>query len=237
MSNNDRSIAKPSSASAVDAFLRRLDSVAPVSGAGRGRLVFALDATASREATWQDATRIQERMFTETAALGGLDLQLVYYRGLAECRASRWLSDADSLSRAMRKVTCEAGETQSGRVLGHVIAQTRAGRVSALVFVGDSMEEDIAPLLEKAGELRILGVPVFLFHEGGDGRAGDAFARIATMTGGACCHFDQSSPDQLRALLTAVAVFAAGGRKALSDYAARGGDMVRQLTRQITDGR
>jgi hypothetical protein len=233
MSKDERSLSKPSSATEVDAFLRRLAEVPAVGGQGRGRLMFAMDATASREATWREAAHIQEQMFTETAALGGLDVQLVYYRGFDECRASRWLSDTKALLAAMRKVECAAGQTQIGRVLAHAVEQTGKMRLGALVFVGDCMEEDLDKLLGRAGQLGLLGVPAFLFHEGRDEAAASAFARIAKLTNGACCRFDASSPQQLRALLSAVAVYAAGGRKALDDYGRRQGGIVLQLTHQM----
>ncbi len=232
--SKDKSLSRPSSATQVDAFLRKLAAAPVPAASGRGRLMFAMDATASREATWSEAARIQEQMFAETAQLGGLDVQLVYYRGLDECRASRWLCDTASLLAAMRKVDCAAGRTQIGRVLGHAVEQTGKTRLNALVFVGDCMEEDLDRLLERAGQLGLLGVPVFLFHEGRDEVAAAAFARIAKLSNGACCRFDASSPQQLRALLGAVAVYAAGGRKALADYGRRQGGIVLQLTHQMS---
>ncbi|MDR3436916.1 VWA domain-containing protein [Telmatospirillum sp.] len=234
MSNNDRSLRVPSSSTEVDAFLNKLADLPAAADGGRGRLMFALDATASREATWLEATHIQEQMFVETAALGGLEVQLVYYRGIGECKASRWLSDAQALMEVMQKVSCDAGRTQIARVLLHAVAQTEKVRLGALVFVGDCMEENLEDLLHAAGQLRLLGVPVFLFHEGNDPVAGMAFAKIAALTKGACCKFDTSSPAQLRSLLAAVAVYAAGGRKALTEYGQRQGGAVLQLTRQMS---
>lgn len=233
MSKDEKSLSTPSTATEVDVFLRKLADVPVTAGTGRGRLMFAMDATASREATWIEAARIQEQMFAETAALGGLDVQLVYYRGSDECRASRWLSDTKALLAAMRKVECAAGQTQIGRVLGHAVEQTGKMRLNALVFVGDCMEEDLDHLLARAGQLGLLGVPAFLFHEGRDEAAAAAFANIAKLTNGACCRFDASSPRQLRALLGAVAVYAAGGRKALADHGRREGGIVLQLTQQM----
>ena len=222
--------------SAVDEFLRKVAAMPACGTGGRGRLVFAMDATASRERTWQEASRIQEEMFLETARLGGLDVQLVYYRGFSECKASKWLSDTDSLLAAMRKVECIGGQTQIGRVLRHTLKATGRQKVNALVFVGDCMEENVDELCAVAGELGLLGVPVFLFREGDDPAATSAFAQIARLTGGACCRFDASSPQQLKALLGAVAVFAAGGRKALADYGRRQGGLVLQLTNQMKTG-
>ncbi len=230
---DDGSLPTKSAHTAVDDFLRKVAAMPAAGVSGRGRLVFAMDATASRERTWHEASRIQEDMFLETARLGGLDVQLVYYRGFNECKASRWLSDADSLLAAMRKVDCVGGQTQIGRVLRHTLTATRQQRVNALVFVGDCMEENVDDLCAIAGELGLMGLPAFLFHEGDDQVAARAFAQIAKLTGGACCRFDASSPQQLKALLGAVAVYAAGGRKALADYGRRQGGIVLQLTHQM----
>src|SRR6266481_6185285 len=169
-------------------FLDKLKQ-APVAhtGGGRGRLIFALDATASREPTWDRACRIQGEMFEATAALGGLEIQLAFYRGFSECKSSKWVTTAAALHRVMRSVFCVGGETQIERVLNHAIRETRARKVNALVFVGDAMEEKVDRLCRLAGELGLLGVPVFIFHEGGDTVAGSAFRQIATLSGGAYC--------------------------------------------------
>src|SRR5579863_5922482 len=99
--SGDRLPAKSSSVE-VDAFLRDLNRAPTVRpGGGRGRLIFALDATASREPSWDRAGRIQGEMFEATAALGGLDVRLVFYRGFAECKASRWMQSAAELHKAM----------------------------------------------------------------------------------------------------------------------------------------
>src|SRR5713226_5134943 len=170
----------------VDAFLRDLQRAPPPRpSGGRGRLIFALDATASREPSWDRACRIQGEMFEATTALGGLDVKLVFYRGFDECKASRWLSSATELHRVMRAVSCLGGETQIERVLDHAIAETRKQRVGALVFVGDAMEENVDRLCRLAGELGLLGVPIFLFHEGGNPIAASAFRQMARLSRGA----------------------------------------------------
>ncbi|MFO0998460.1 MAG: VWA domain-containing protein [Alphaproteobacteria bacterium] len=219
--------------SQVDAFLRNL-ALAPrpqrAAGTSRGRLLFAMDATASREPSWDQACEIQGDMFLETAALGGLDVQLVYYRGFREFKATPWVDSSAKLVRAMTGVACRGGQTQIGRVLGHAIAETGRRRINALVFVGDSLEEELDQLCQSAGELGLLGVPVFVFHEGNDEMAAHGFREIARLSGGAYCPFDSSSAKQLRDLLSAVAVFAAGGRKALEDYGRKKGGVVLRLT-------
>jgi hypothetical protein len=172
-------------------------------------------------------------MFRETAALGGLEIQLAYYRGFGEFKAEPWAASADKLLRTMTGVRCLAGHTQIAKVLRHAISETKKKKVDAMVFVGDCLEEDIDRLGQLAGELGLLGVPGFLFHEGRDQVAAGAFQQIARLTGGAFCRFDASSPKQLRDLLSAVAVYAAGGRKALADFSARHGGVAARLTHQV----
>jgi hypothetical protein len=223
--------------SEVDAFLRDLRRAPPPPhggpGGGRGRLMFALDATASREPTWDRACRLQGEMFEATAALGGLDVKLVYYRGFNECKASRWLTNAADLHRVMRGVSCLGGETQIERVLAHALKETRIRRVNALVFVGDAMEENVDRLCQLAGELGLNGVPVFLFHEGHNPIVARAFQQIAKLSRGAYLRFDAGSADRLKDLLGAVAVYAAGGYRALSAYGERKGGEVLRLTAQL----
>jgi hypothetical protein len=187
----------------------------------RGRLIFALDATMSRQPLWDTACRLQGDMFRETAAIGGLDVQLVYYRGLAECRASGWVSDARRLGGLMEKIDCRGGHTQIGKVLSHARSESERRKVQALVFVGDAMEEKIDDLCRAAGELGLLGLPAFMFQEGYDAVAEQAFREIARLTKGAYCRFDPGAAQQLGELLRAVAAYAAGGMKALADLSAR----------------
>jgi hypothetical protein len=233
--DRDKLPGAPATTTEVDAFLRKLAAVPLVQPAPgrRGRLMFALDATASRQPTWDRACHIQADMFKETAALGGLDIQLVFYRGFAEFGASGWFNEAAELLKYMSVVTCLGGKTQIGRVLKFAIAETKRQRISALVFVGDCMEEDIDVLCHKAGELGLLGVPVFIFHEGRDAKAAQAFQQIARLTRGAYCPFDAGSARQLRELLSAVAVYAAGGQAALEDYSRRAGGATLLLARQV----
>jgi hypothetical protein len=234
MSGDRKDLPAETGSAEVDAFLERLRQAPPApKGGGRGRLIFALDATASREPSWDRACRIQGEMFEATAGLGGLEIQLVYYRGFAECKASRWVTTATELHRIMRSVSCVGGETQIERVLSHAIRETRNRRIGALVFVGDAMEENVDRLCRLAGELGLLGVPVFLFHEGRDRAAAAAFKQIAQLSRGAYLAFDRASADRLKELLAAVAVYAAGGYKALAAYGAERGGEVLRLTAQL----
>ena len=213
----------------VASFLEQVAAIAKPVG-GNGRLIFAMDATASREPSWLQARTIQTRMFQETTALGGLSLQLCFYRGLAECRSSRWIDQPEELARIMAAVQCQAGLTQIRKLLRHALDESARQPVSALVMVLDCMEEDPDKLAALAGQLGLLRVPVFVFQEGFEPTAERVFRDIARLSGGAFSRFDADSPEQLRQLLTAVAVYAAGGRKALAN---RGGELAGLLARQL----
>jgi len=222
----------PDAVSASDeiaAFVAKARAMSPHAGGARGRLVFALDATMSRQPTWDMACHLQAEMFRETAALGSLDIRLVYYRGLNECRASGWISDSAKLAALMSRIDCRGGNTQIGRVLSDTRREAVASGVRALVFVGDAMEEPVDALCAKAGELGLLKVPAFMFQEGQDATAEQAFREIARLTGGAWCRFDPGAAAQLRELLRAAAAYAAGGREALQRLAQSAGGAARLL--------
>jgi hypothetical protein len=217
-----RAPATGSTRSEIDSFLAQVKRLAPATGPGRrGRLVFALDATMSRQPLWDTACRLQADMFREAAAIGGLDVQLVYYRGLSECRASRWVSQAERLAGLMERIDCRGGHTQIGKIIAHARRETESTKVQALVFVGDAMEEKLDDLCHAAGDLGLLGVPAFMFQEGADPIAEQAFREIARLTGGAYCRFDPGAAHQLAELLRAAAAYAAGGMRALADLSAR----------------
>jgi hypothetical protein len=198
----------------IDTFIAEMTkSSAPASGSGR--LIFALDATASRRETWDMACQLQGDMFNVVSAIGGLNVQLVYYRDLSECRNSRWVTDPSQLAHLMTRIDCRAGRTQIGKVLAHAKRETALLKVSALIFVGDACEEDEDELLPDAHELGRLGVPAFMFQEGNRRDIEQVFRAIAQASHGAYCRFDQGSAKQLSELLKAVAVFAVGGLAAL----------------------
>jgi hypothetical protein len=206
-----------SSQAEVDAFVKRVRGL-QTARSDRGRLIFAMDATMSRQPAWDLALALQADMFAAVKAVGGLDVQLVYFRGFNECQASKWVGDPDALARLMRKVACRGGLTQISKVLAHARRESAAANVNALVYVGDCMEEDVDQLANLAGELGLIGVPVFLFQEGREPKAERAFREIARLSRGAYCPFDAGSAKQLRELLAAVAVYATGGRRALKDF-------------------
>jgi hypothetical protein len=183
----------------------------------RGRLMFALDATASRALTWAIARDLQARMFRAAAPIGHLDVQLVYYRA-SECRASKWVSSGEHLAQLMNRIEFEAGYTQIGRVLAHGLREAEKAAVQALVFIGDAMEEQIEELAAMAGKFGTLGVPIFLFQEGRDSAVRKAFRLLALKSGGAYFEFNPDASraiEQLSDQLNAVARLAVGDVEAL----------------------
>jgi hypothetical protein len=213
---------EPSSRAELDAFLGQVNALGPAVNAGsRGRLVFALDATLSRQPTWDQACILQAEMFREAASTGGLDIQLVYYRGLAECRASPWIADPRRLGDLMSRIDCRGGHTQIGKILAHARRENERGKVGALVFVGDAMEESLDDLCAGAGELGLRNVPAFMFQEGYDPVCEQAYREIARLTRGAYCRFAPGAAHELAELLRAAAAYAAGGMRALADLQAK----------------
>jgi hypothetical protein len=206
----------------IDAFLAEVRALGPPTEHGRrGRLIFALDATMSRQPTWDEACVLQADMFREAASVGGLDVQLAYYRGMSECATSPWVSDATRLATLMQKIDCRGGHTQIRRILAHARATTQKARVQAVVFVGDAVEESVDDLSALAGELGLCGTPVFMFQEGDDPDVEKAFREVARLSRGAYCRFNLGAARELGELLRAVAAYAAGGLKALSDLSER----------------
>jgi hypothetical protein len=234
---NDPSQPFPAPASSrpeIDAFIERVRSLEPAAaGEKRGRLIFALDATMSRQPTWDTACSLQAEMFREAASAGGLDIQLVYFRGLTECRASGWVAGTGKLAELMSRIECRGGHTQIGKVLSHARQENARQKVQALVFVGDAMEEKIDDLCAAAGELGLLGVPVFMFQEGHDAVAENAYREVARLSRGAYCRFDTGAAHELGELLRAVAAYAAGGKKALAELSARRAGSASALLAQL----
>lgn len=203
-----------SSSGDIAAFVAQVKALGTPSGE-RGRLLFALDATMSRQPTWDLACKLQSEMFEALPTDKSLQVQLLYFRGINECRSSRWVVDAAALAKLMTGIQCMGGHTQIGKMLSHARAEHARQKISAVVYVGDAMEEDIDSLAQKAGELGLLGCPIFVFQEGRDATAERAFREFARISKGAYARFDANAPKELAALLRAVAAYAAGGRAAL----------------------
>src|SRR2546430_17674884 len=73
--------ATPSASEDIAAFVAKARAMSPHTAGARGRLVFALDATMSRQPTWDMACAMQAGKFPETAGPGRLGIQLACFRG------------------------------------------------------------------------------------------------------------------------------------------------------------
>ena len=220
--NNDKDapLVRRGGSDDIAAFVEAARRTPAPSQGTRGRLIFALDATMSRQPTWDLAQALQAKMFQAAASLGGLDVQLVYYRGFNECRASKFVSGGQGLAELMSRIEVRGGETQIRKVLAHARDEAKRAKVGALVFVGDAMEENPDRLAALAGELALAGRQgLHVPGRAGPRRRGARSREIARLTGGAYSAFDAGASARLEALLRAAAAYAAGGHAAL----ARGG--------------
>ena len=218
----------PSIKTSVNAFLRRAQDQA-MTNTTSARLIFAMDATASREPTWDLATSLHAELFS-IASSTRLDVQLVYYRGLDDFFVSGWNKEPRTLLHEMQNVRCRGGRTQILRVLQHARRQISNEKTEAVVFVGDCCEESPTELYACAGELGLFRLPVFVFQEGYDPHAKQVFQQIAKRSRGAYARFAPGSAKELAALLGAVVAYATKGRDAVSQLATA---EARQLLKQL----
>jgi hypothetical protein len=224
---------KTSNTQDIQAFISKVNNTPMITGADKGRLIFAMDATASREHCWDMASHQHAAMFTEADKISALSVQLCYYRGFGEFKALPWMRGANEIKQALLSVNCLGGKTQIAKVLSHALSESRADKVNALVFIGDCVEENPDSLAALAGQLGILNLPLFIFQEGDNPKVGTIFSQLATLSGGAHCQFDQDSAKQLGQLLAAVAVYAAGGKSALKSNLLSQDMSVRRLLQQL----
>lgn len=199
--------------SEIAAFLDAAKRV--VDNGAKGRLVLALDATMSRQPTWDLACSIQGQMFDSVDKSTPLNMQLVYFRGYEECRASRWAHSGAQLATMMSRIDCRAGHTQIAKVLRHAKNEHAKLPINAVIYIGDACEEDADTLGHLAGEMGLRNLPVFIFQEGRDKRVEQIYRQIGQLSGGGWFRFDRNAPDVLKDLLASIAIYATGGIKAL----------------------
>lgn len=203
-----------------------------------GRLVIALDLTGSREPSLAQARVATAAMFDAIRDIGAVELQLAYYRGLRECRASKWHNNPGVLCDLMRKLKCEAGETQIARILRMILKEER---LSGVVFVGDQCEDDPDQLIGLARALGKRSVPMFVFHEVSDYnalslKAKPLFKGMAEASGGVYSEFRPDAGAALRELLSTVAAFSAAGAEGVKQVDAATTPAARQLQTRLLLG-
>ncbi len=220
---------KRSSTGDINRFLQQSKSITSFVE-NQPRLLFAIDATASRQPTWDTACHLQQEMFLATNKVASLAVQLCYFRGFHDFSASAWLNNSAELSRKMSSVRCEGGHTQIARLLKHAQTEHQKVPIRAVVFIGDAMEESRDSLCNLTGQCGLLKLPLFMFQEGRSPRVTKTFKDMAKLSGGAFAHFDQQSARKLGELLGAVASYATGGREALENSSS---EMAKVLLKQL----
>ena len=199
----------------VTAFVSKARALKRVADA-QNRLIFALDATASREPTWYAARAMHQALFDVATEDATFALQLCYFRGLMEFEATPWMTKPGPLLDALNAVYCQGGATQIERVLRHALGEFEgSGSVKAIVYIGDACEENPDALNALAVQCRLAKRPLLLFQEGRDPTASRCFASMAALSNGAHVQLNDASGERLRELLKSAVRFVMGGRKAL----------------------
>ena len=176
------------------------------------RLVFALDATASRERAWAAARQVTDSLFG--AAPGGIEVALAVHGGGRMTAFGGFHRDVGALRDEAAGISCEPGPT---RMLDIVRESLRRPGVRAMVYIGDCFEEDESAALALAGSLRLRGTKLVVLQDESSGTTSAlrVFRAMAGRTGGIVLPFDAGSLDPLRDALGAVASYVAGGRDML----------------------
>jgi hypothetical protein len=177
------------------------------------RIGFLVDATASRENTWEQAQTIQAKMFRSASGLRALKLRLVYFGGNRLTKLN-WNDNARNIAAHMAEVRCHSGLTQIIPGLQAFIDEKPENRADAIILIGDCFEEDAATAAKTAALLKAKGIKVFSFIEGEDWTAHSVFKTLATVTGGKFAKFGNELP--LDDLCEGVALMTSGGEKALT---------------------
>ena len=176
----------------------------------RRRLLIGFDATASREATWKQATRLTDTLLA--ALPGQLQVALAAHGGGQLHWITPYTTNAGKLRDKAGGVIPQGGYTRLLDILGHKAAQ----HADVVLYIGDAFEESAARARKIANQLGRRGTRVIILQEGSDDHARSVFADIAERTGGALLPFDISSFDCIgKELLELVAVLAVEGVEAV----------------------
>jgi hypothetical protein len=179
-------------------------------------------------------------MFTCAGKFGdNIDVQLSYFRG-DEFIVSPWHTQSASLASMMSLVMCRAGSTQIGNVFRNALQQHSIKKVDALIFVGDSCEEDGIGLVRLAADLSRNGIRLFMFHDdtpmkepvNRNPQTREIFEAIVAAANGAFAQFDTRSSDTLQDYLKAVVAFTTKDTRKL-DSLVTGGQIKTEAGRRL----
>ena len=175
----------------------------------RPRLVFGVDATASREPAWDTARKVTDALFR--ALPGELDVALAVHGGSRLHTFTAFTANAATLRDRAAAITCCEGATRLLPILSRALS---AQGVRVVVYIGDVFEESPTRARQHADAMGARGIRLIVLHDIADWQArrdAEFFADLARRTGGCVLPFDANAPDRLRELLRAVAVYAVGG--------------------------
>jgi hypothetical protein len=204
-----------SAAAALPAAIGHAEPPAETGTAARPRLVFAVDATASREPAWEAARQVTDALVK--ALPGALDVALAVHGGSRVHTFTGFTADAAALRDRAAGVTCQAGLT---RLLPILSASLKQSSVRVIVYIGDVFEESLTHGRRLADSLGAQGTKLIVLHDTADASArrdAEVFWDLAKRTGGCVLPFDAGAPGRLRNILSAVAVYAVGGEKLLRE--------------------
>ena len=182
---------------------------------GRPRLIFAVDATASREPAWAAARQVTDALVK--ALPGALDVALAVHGGSRVHTFTAFTNNANTLRDRAAGVACRGGTT---RLLPILAASLKHPAVRVVVYIGDVFEESVIQGQRLADAMGAQGTKLIVLHDTADPgarRDAEVFWDLAKRTGGCVLPFDASASGRLRDLLSAVAVYAVGGEKLLRE--------------------
>ncbi len=204
-----------SAAAALPTAFTHAEPPATSGTVARPRLVFAVDATASREPAWAAARQVTDSLVK--ALPGELDVALAVHGGSIVHTFTAFTADATTLRDRAAGVSCMAGLT---RLLPILATSLKQQSVRVIVYIGDVFEENLPHGRRLADSLGAQGTKLIVLHDTAAGSArqdAEVFWDLAKRTGGCVLPFDSSAPGKLRDILSAVAVYAVGGEKLLRE--------------------
>lgn len=175
----------------------------------RPRLIFGVDATASREPAWATARQVTDSLFT--ALPGELDIALAVHGGSFLHTFTDFTANPATLRDRAAAITCRSGRTQLLPILSRALSNPG---VRVVLYIGDVFEESPARARRLADALGAQGTKLIVLHDTADWdarRDAEFFADLARRTGGCVLPFDATAVQRLRDLLAAVATYAVGG--------------------------
>lgn len=187
----------------------------------RPRLVFAVDATASRSATWASAQTITDRMFD--AIPGALDVALEVHGGGNVHTFTGFSADLHEFRKRASRVRCTSGHT---RLVDLMQRTLDAGGVRVMSYIGDAFEESADEAFELADRFKHFGIKAVILADQADVSTMLIFEEIARRTGGAVLDFRSGDLDLMGEVLAGVAALAVGGRGMLESNSSKGSQLL-----------